>query len=126
MSLLSEQDRAVVAGRLAAITAPVRLLFFTQTIGAPESTLVARQIVDEIASLSDAVTIEEVNFILEKERAAQYGIAAAPGFSGGLLPAIGLRGTGSRTVPAWCCCGARTTRGCAFSAHRPDMSLRRS
>ena len=79
MSLLSEQDRAVVAGRLAAITAPVRLLFFTQTIGAPESTLVARQIVDEIASLSDAVTIEEVNFVLEKERAAQYGIADIPG-----------------------------------------------
>ena len=79
MSLLSEQDRAVVAGRLAAITSPVRLLFFTQTIGAPESTLVARQIVDEIASLSDAVTIEEVNFVLEKERAAQYGIADIPG-----------------------------------------------
>jgi glutaredoxin-like protein len=79
MSLLSEQDRAVVAGRLEAITSPVRLLFFTQTIGAPESTLVARQIVDEIASLSDAVTLEEVNFVLEKERAAQYGIADIPG-----------------------------------------------
>ena len=78
MSLLSEQDRAVVAGRLEAITSPVRLLFFTQTIGAPESTLVARQIVDEIASLSDAVTLEEVNFVLEKDRAAQYGIDHIP------------------------------------------------
>ena len=79
MALLSDQDQAVVAGRLAAITSPVRLLFFTQTIGAPESTLVARQIVDEIASLSDAVTIEEVNFVLEKDRAAQYGIEDIPG-----------------------------------------------
>jgi len=78
MALLSDQDQAVVAGRLAAITSPVRLLFFTQTIGAPESTLVARQIVDEIASLSDAVTIEEVNFVLDKDRAAQYGIEDIP------------------------------------------------
>jgi glutaredoxin-like protein len=79
MALLSEQDRQLVAARLASLSAPVRLLFFTQTIGAPDSTLVARQIVDELASLSDKVTVEEVNFVLEKERAAQYGISDIPG-----------------------------------------------
>ena len=33
---------------------------------------------DEIVSLSDRVTLEEVNFILEKERAAQFGIEGVP------------------------------------------------
>lgn len=78
MALLSEQDRQLVAGRFADLAAPVRLLFFTQTIGAPESTLIARQIIDEIASLTEKVTVEEVNFILEKERAAQYGVSDIP------------------------------------------------
>jgi glutaredoxin-like protein len=79
MALISEQDRQLVAARLATLSSPVRLLFFTQTIGAPESTLIARQIIDEIASISDKVTVEEVNFVLEKERAAQYGVADIPG-----------------------------------------------
>lgn len=78
MALLQESDRRVVAERLASIEHPVRLLFFTQTIGAPESTLVARQILDEVATLHDNVTVEEVNFVLEKERAAAYGIEDIP------------------------------------------------
>jgi glutaredoxin-like protein len=79
MALLSEQDRQLIAARLATLSSPVRLLFFTQTIGAPDSTLIARQIIDELASLSDKVTVEEVNFVLEKERAAQYGVPDIPG-----------------------------------------------
>jgi glutaredoxin-like protein len=78
MALLQENDRRVVAERLAAIEHPVRLLFFTQTIGAPESTFVARQIIDEIASLHEKVTVEEVNFVLDKDRAAAYGIEDIP------------------------------------------------
>jgi glutaredoxin-like protein len=78
MALLSEQDRQLVAARLAVVTSPVRVLFFTQTIGAPESTLVARQIVDEIASLNDKIAVEEVNFVLDKARAEQYGIEDIP------------------------------------------------
>jgi glutaredoxin-like protein len=78
MALLQEPDRRLVSERLAAIEHPVRLLFFTQTIGAPESTLVTRQILDEVASLSDKVTVEEVNFVLDKDRAAAYGIEDIP------------------------------------------------
>jgi glutaredoxin-like protein len=78
MALLQEADRRVVTERLATIQHPVRILFFTQTIGAPESTFVARQIVDEIASLNDKVTVEEVNFILDKDRAAAYAIEDIP------------------------------------------------
>ena len=78
MALLSEQDRQIVRGHLSAITHPVKFLFFTQTIGAPETVLIATQVLDEVASLDDRITIEEVNLVLEKERAAQYGIDAVP------------------------------------------------
>jgi alkyl hydroperoxide reductase subunit AhpF len=78
MALLSEQDRQTVRGHLSAITHPVKFLFFTQTIGAPESVLIAKQVLDEVASLDDRITVEEVNLVLEKERAAQFGIDAVP------------------------------------------------
>lgn len=78
MALLSEQDRQVVARHLAAITNPVTILFFTQTIGAPDTVLVARQVLDEVVSLSNQITLEEVNFVLEKERAAAFGVEGVP------------------------------------------------
>ena len=37
-----------------------------------------KQILDEVAALSDRVSIEEVNFILERDRAAAMGITAVP------------------------------------------------
>ena len=78
MSLLSDQDRRVVREHLAVLQQPVTLLLFTQTIGAPETALIARQVLDEVASLNDLIRVEEVNFVLERERAAQYGIEHIP------------------------------------------------
>jgi glutaredoxin-like protein len=78
MALLSEQDRQTVRGHLAVIEEPVRLLFFTQTFSAPDSVLVAKQVLDEIVSLHDNLTLEEVNFVLEQERARQYGVEQIP------------------------------------------------
>lgn len=78
MGLLSEQDRQVVAGHLGTIARPVTALFFTQTIGAPETVLVTKQILDEVAALTDRVTVEEVNLILDRDRAATYGVEHVP------------------------------------------------
>jgi len=78
MGLLSESDRHIVRNHLAGIHHPVTLLFFTQTIGGPESASVARQVLDEVAGLNDNITLEEVNSILDKERAEQYGISHIP------------------------------------------------
>jgi glutaredoxin-like protein len=78
MPLLSDADRAVVSGHLAAIKTPVTILFFTQTIGAPDTALVARQVLDEVVSLNDQISLEEVNFVLDQERAAQFGIDGIP------------------------------------------------
>jgi alkyl hydroperoxide reductase subunit AhpF len=78
VSLLSDQDQRVVREHLAVLQQPVTLLLFTQTIGAPETALIARQVLDEVASLNDLIRVEEVNFILERERAVQYGIEHIP------------------------------------------------
>jgi glutaredoxin-like protein len=78
MALLSEQDRQTVRGHLAVIDEPVRLLFFTQTFGAPDTVMIAKQVLDEIVGLCDHLTLEEVNFVLEPDRARQYGVAKMP------------------------------------------------
>ena len=59
------------------MSSPVRLLFFTQTLGC-ETCLQTRQILDELPALSDKIAIEEVNFVLEQEKAALYGIDRVP------------------------------------------------
>jgi len=78
MALLSEQDRQTVRGHLAVIDEPVRLLFFTQTFGAPDTVMIAKQVLDEIVGLCDQLTLEEVNFVLEQDRARQYGVEQIP------------------------------------------------
>lgn len=78
MALLSDQDRQTVARHLAAITQPVRILFFTQTIGAPETVVIAKQVLDELVALNERISLEEVNLILDRERAAAYGIDSVP------------------------------------------------
>ncbi len=81
MSLLSDQDRQTVATHLSAVTHPVTILLFTQTFGAPDSVRAARQVLDEIVPLNAHLSIEEVNLILERDRAAQYGIDQVPGIA---------------------------------------------
>lgn len=77
MALLSEGDRQRVRGSLARMTDPVRLLFFTQTLNC-DGCLPTRQILDELASLSDKLTIVEHNALLEREAAEAAGVTAVP------------------------------------------------
>lgn len=78
MALLSEQDRQVVRTHLSDLKHDVTLLLFTQTIGGPETGLIAKQILDELSGLSERISVEEVNFVLESDRAAQYTIDKIP------------------------------------------------
>jgi alkyl hydroperoxide reductase subunit AhpF len=77
MPLLAPAEQDKLRESFNAMTSPVRLLFFTQTLDC-EPCLQARQILDELPVLSDKVTIEEVNFVLEKDKAAQYAIDRVP------------------------------------------------
>jgi len=78
MPLLTPADADVVKKHLANLTHPVGLLFFSQTFGEPETALATRQILAEVAELSTLVTVEEVNFVLDKDRTAAFGIPGIP------------------------------------------------
>src|SRR5688500_7605867 len=77
MALISPSDQARLREDFAKMTRPVRLLFFTQTLGC-ETCLQTRQVLDELPPLSDMITIEEVNFVLEGDRAKQYAVDRVP------------------------------------------------
>jgi len=59
------------------MTSPVRLLFFTQTLGC-ETCTQTRQILDELPSLSDKIAIDEANLVLDADKAKQYGVDRVP------------------------------------------------
>lgn len=62
---------------LADLSAPVKLVFFTQTFGC-DACLPARQIVDRVAAGSELITVEEFNLVLDRDQAAAYGIQRVP------------------------------------------------
>ena len=77
MSLLSPADQEKLRESFGEMTASVRVLFFTQTLDC-EPCVQTRTILDELPPLSDKIAVEEVNFILDKNKAAQYGIDRVP------------------------------------------------
>lgn len=77
MSLLGPNDQNRLRAEFSLMTRRVHLIFFTQSFGC-DSCLQARQVLDELPALSDRIVIDEVNLVLEGERAAQYGIDRAP------------------------------------------------
>jgi len=78
MALLSAQDRATVQKHLANLTHEVTLLFFTQSIGAPETVHLTKQVLNELVELNPKIRLEEVNLVLDRERAQQFGIEHVP------------------------------------------------
>jgi alkyl hydroperoxide reductase subunit AhpF len=77
MGLISDADQARLRADFGKLTRPVRLLFFTQAVGC-ESCHVTRQVLNELPPLSDGITVEDVNFVLEGDKAKQYGIDRVP------------------------------------------------
>src|SRR5689334_16254751 len=77
MGLISPSDQQRLRDAFSEMPRAVRLVFFTQTLGC-ETCLQARQILDELPALSDKISIDEANFILEPDKAKQYGIHRVP------------------------------------------------
>jgi alkyl hydroperoxide reductase subunit AhpF len=77
MSLISPADQDRLRAEFAQMIRPVRLVFFTQTIEC-ETCLMTRQVLDELPALSDRISIDEVNFLLDRDRAAAFGIDRVP------------------------------------------------
>ena len=77
MSLIAPADQEKLRAAFGEMTRRVRLAFFTQTIGC-ETCHETKRILDELPPLSDRIAIEEVNLVLEGDRARVYGIDRAP------------------------------------------------
>jgi alkyl hydroperoxide reductase subunit AhpF len=77
MSLLSPTDQQTLRDAFAGLKHPVTLLFFTQTLNC-ETCDEAKRILAELTEISNRISVEEVNLILEKERAATFGIDRTP------------------------------------------------
>ena len=87
---MNTRTPADLEAALAGLAAPVRLLFFTQTFGC-DTCVPARRIVDRIASLSEHVTVDEFNLVLDKDAVQAYGIRRAPA-----IAVVGEADTGIR------------------------------
>ena len=77
MSLIAPADQEKLREAFAEITRPVHLLFFTQALDC-ETCVQTRQILDELPVLSDKISVDELNFVLEKDKAGQYGVDRVP------------------------------------------------
>ncbi len=77
MALLSPADQQTLRGMFDDMKQPVTLLFFTQTFEC-ETCDETKRILAELTEVTDRIVVEEVNLVLDKERAAAYGIDRAP------------------------------------------------
>ncbi len=77
MALLSPADQEKLREAFTQMTSNVKIVFFTQTLGC-DTCLQTRQIVDELPALTDKVSIEEVNLVLDADRARSFGIDRVP------------------------------------------------
>ena len=87
---MNTRTPADLEAALTDLAAPVKLLFFTRTFGC-DTCVPARRIVDRIASLSERVTVEEFNLVLDKDAVQAYGIRRAPA-----IAVVGEADTGIR------------------------------
>lgn len=77
MQLIRDQDQSAVKERLKGMLNPVRLLHFTQELNL-EYGREAKQLLDELAALSENLSVENFNFLLDKKEAAEYGVDKVP------------------------------------------------
>ena len=90
MALLDDAVRSEVTKRFADLVNPVKIINFTQTIECNYCGE-TRQIMEEVASLSDKISLEVYNFVEDKDKADAYGIDKIPA-----TVVQGERDTGSR------------------------------
>jgi len=77
MSLILDDDALEIRERLKGMINPVRLVHFTQELNL-EYGREARQLLEELAALSDQLTLEVYNFLLDKEKVAEYAVDKVP------------------------------------------------
>jgi glutaredoxin-like protein len=77
MPLLNEEIAEQVKQELADLAGPVRLVMFTQEFEC-DYCAETRQLVEEVAALSDQLTAEIYNFVIDQDKAEELGIDKIP------------------------------------------------
>jgi glutaredoxin-like protein len=75
--LLEDRDRRKVQSELASLEHPVKLVVFTQEL-ACDYCKETEQLAREVAELSDKLSVEVYNFVVDKEQAAKYRVDKIP------------------------------------------------
>lgn len=77
MALLRDADRESLRQQLATLITPVKLVFFNQALDCDYCPL-TKQVLEEITSLTDKVTLQEYNFVNDKQAVFDYKISRVP------------------------------------------------
>ncbi len=77
MALIREEDATEIRQRLNAMADPVKLVHFTQELNIDYGRE-TRQLLEELAALSDKLSLEVYDLLLDREKVAEYGVDKAP------------------------------------------------
>ena len=78
MSILQPRDEEAVRKEFQRITGPVKLVVFSQELVAQDLCRQNEQLIKEVAALSDRISVEVLNPVVDRERAMAYGIEDVP------------------------------------------------
>jgi len=78
MAFLQPRDAEAVREQFAALTAPVKLVLFSQELEAADLCRQNEQLAREVAALSEAITVEVLNPHIDRDRAERYGVSDVP------------------------------------------------
>jgi len=77
MGLLRDTDVEEIRDRLQPMTSSVKLVHFTQELNL-EYGREARQLLEELTQISDKLSLETYNFLVDKEKVAEYAVDKVP------------------------------------------------
>jgi glutaredoxin-like protein len=77
MALIKDKDRAQIEKKFAQLVSPVKLLMFTQDFEC-EYCAVTRELLEDLAVVSNQLTLEVKDFAADAEAAARYGVDKIP------------------------------------------------
>lgn len=77
MSFIRDEDLVEIRKRFEPLAQPVKLVHFTQELNL-EYGREARQLLQELAAVSDKISLEVFNFLIDKEKVAEYKVDKVP------------------------------------------------
>lgn len=77
MGLIRDEDAVEIRERLKEMVNPVRLIHFTQELNL-EYGREARMLLEEVTALADKLSLEVYNFVIDREKVAEYGVDKVP------------------------------------------------